>query len=192
MLECRREHPEFALCGLNCCLCPRFHTEGSSRCPGCGGHEFAEKHPTCAVISCAKRHGDFQFCHQCPDFPCPKYASNDADSFISYRNVTADLAFAKEHGTEAYLERLRAKSDFLLWLLATHNDGRRKNFYCLVANLIPAESIPELRRRIDAITPDPAGNPPGVTSAKEVENLIREFCREIGIVPELRRPAGKA
>ena len=29
-----REHPEFALCGLNCVLCP-MHLGGY--CPGCGG-----------------------------------------------------------------------------------------------------------------------------------------------------------
>lgn len=30
-------------CGLDCGLCPRFYTEGSSRCPGCCGENFEKK-----------------------------------------------------------------------------------------------------------------------------------------------------
>ena len=34
--EYDREYPLFSACGLNCGLCPRFYTDGESRCPGCG------------------------------------------------------------------------------------------------------------------------------------------------------------
>jgi len=37
-----REHPPFALCRLNCGLCPRDHTQGSSRCPGCADFSKAK------------------------------------------------------------------------------------------------------------------------------------------------------
>ncbi|HNR04634.1 MAG TPA: DUF3795 domain-containing protein, partial [Bacillota bacterium] len=39
-------------CGLDCGLCPRFFTEGASRCPGCCGVDFENKHPSCSFITC--------------------------------------------------------------------------------------------------------------------------------------------
>lgn len=38
--EYKREYPSFALYGLNCGLCPRYHTKGESKCHGCGGQDF--------------------------------------------------------------------------------------------------------------------------------------------------------
>gem|GEM_PF-3991072 len=34
-----RSYPLFSDCGLNCGLCPRYYTDGASRCPGCGQGE---------------------------------------------------------------------------------------------------------------------------------------------------------
>jgi hypothetical protein len=33
MKEYYRNYPLFSLCGLNCGLCPRYHTQGESKCP---------------------------------------------------------------------------------------------------------------------------------------------------------------
>jgi len=52
MKEYKREYPLFSLCGLNCGLCPKYHTNGESKCPGCGGTDFTLKHPPCKVIRC--------------------------------------------------------------------------------------------------------------------------------------------
>ncbi|HCP15088.1 MAG TPA: hypothetical protein DIT32_04865, partial [Peptococcaceae bacterium] len=64
MKEYVRAYPLFSLCGLNCGLCPRYHTEGESRCPGCGGPAFHLKHPSCAVITCSRKHGGVEHCCQ--------------------------------------------------------------------------------------------------------------------------------
>ena len=68
-----RNNPRFSLCGLNCCLCPRFNTDGISKCPGCGGKDFSNQHPTCAVATCNKKHDNVEYCFQCSEYPCKKY-----------------------------------------------------------------------------------------------------------------------
>jgi len=35
------------MCGIDCGLCPGFYISGYSACPGCGGLNFKEKHPSC-------------------------------------------------------------------------------------------------------------------------------------------------
>jgi hypothetical protein len=38
-------------CGIDCGLCPRFHTNGPSACPGCDGDNFHEKHPSYGFVT---------------------------------------------------------------------------------------------------------------------------------------------
>jgi len=46
MKEKLKKFETIGCCGIDCGLCPRFHTTGTSACPGCGGLEFKEKHPS--------------------------------------------------------------------------------------------------------------------------------------------------
>lgn len=103
MQEYKREYPLFSLCGLNCGLCPRYQSEGASKCPGCGGRDFHLKHPACAVITCSMKHGDVAYCFLCKEYPCKKYQiPSEKDSFITYQKVTIDMQKAKEYGIEKY------------------------------------------------------------------------------------------
>ena len=133
MEEYKRKYPLFSLCGLNCGLCPRYHTEGKSKCPGCGGKEFYEKHPSCSVINCNKKHDNVEFCFQCSAYPCKKYLEvSPKDSFITYQNVINDFEECKRIGIEKCMKRLIKKFDILEFLIKkTINNGRLKNFYCL-------------------------------------------------------------
>ncbi|ORC36190.1 hypothetical protein B4O97_06260 [Marispirochaeta aestuarii] len=141
MKEYSRKYPEFSLCGLNCVLCPRFQTEGSSRCPGCGGSNFHEKHPACSVITCSRKHDNTEFCHECAGFPCERYAIPvEKDSFITKRNVFSDMEKAKRNLSE-YLDDLKEKQMILEKLIADFNDGRMKSFYCLAVNLLPLKEL---------------------------------------------------
>ncbi|MDR2444915.1 MAG: DUF3795 domain-containing protein, partial [Spirochaetaceae bacterium] len=114
-----REYPLLSLCGLNCGLCPRYHTRGTSRCPGCGGEAFYEKHPPCGVISCAKRHGGVPFCYLCGEYPCKKYYDSKkiTDSFITKQRQLADFEKVREIGLEAYQAELGEKMGILQCLL---------------------------------------------------------------------------
>lgn len=149
MKEYRRKSPEFALCGLNCCLCPRHQTEGVSRCPGCGGETFSLQHPTCAVVTCSGRHGGVEYCFQCEAYPCERYGKlGDKDSFITYRNVGSDLEKARTKGIDAYLAELSEKTKILEHLLERYNDGKRKGFFCLAVNLLELPALREIVKRL--------------------------------------------
>jgi hypothetical protein len=110
MIKYKRKYPLFSLCGLNCGLCPRYQTDGKSRCPGCGGEDFHLKHPTCAVITCNKKHDYVEYCFQCSSYPCNRYNEpSKVDSFISYRNVISDFKKAYKIGVEKYQTKLNKK-----------------------------------------------------------------------------------
>lgn len=133
-----RKNPGFSLCGLNCCLCPRYTTTGSSRCPGCGGADFYDKHPSCAVITCSLRHDGVEYCFECEAYPCERYTRiNDRDSFITYQHVPADMNTAKSQDLVSYLSQLTEKSVILDELLENWDNGRMKSYFCLAVNLLP-------------------------------------------------------
>ena len=146
----QRAYPQFSACGLNCGLCPRYHTVGTSRCPGCGGENFSEKHPTCGVLSCSQRR-DLEHCFQCGEFPCKKYDRADqTDSFITHRKQFSDLHRAKHLGMDTYTKDLDEKISFLETLLADYDDGRRKSFYCTALNLLDLTAIKSAMAQLEA------------------------------------------
>lgn len=145
MKEYSRDYPLFSLCGLNCGLCPHYHTDGVSKCPGCGGEDFHLKHPSCPIISCNRKHDQEEYCFQCSSFPCERYReANKTDSFISYRNVLSDFHKADSQGLEQYKTDLNRKVEFLEFLLSNLNDGRKKSFYCLAVNLLDLQDLKEI------------------------------------------------
>ncbi len=171
MEEYTRTTPQFSLCGLNCGLCPRYQTQGESRCPGCGGPDFRLKHPACAVITCSKKHGSPEYCFECSAYPCERYSrTGEADSFISYRNVIADFEKAKTSGVEPYMAELREKIEILEFLLNTYNDGRRKSYYCSAVNLLP---LPDLREIMSETQEKIA--PSDIPQKEKIEETIRLF-----------------
>jgi hypothetical protein len=178
-----RKDSGFSLCGLNCCLCPRFNAEGKSRCPGCGGPGFAEKHPTCAVATCNRKHDNAEYCFQCSAYPCARYEKeSQCDSFISYRSVKENFGAAKAD-LDGYRRSLERRSTILRALLASCNDGRSKGLYCLVANDMP---LAELERLLELSE----GLPPGMDVKEKARALgaeIGEIAARLGAEYRLRR-----
>src|SRR4030042_793391 len=54
-----KKYPTIGVCGLDCGLCPRYYTIGPSRCPGCAGPDFFNKHPSCSFITCCVKIKNF-------------------------------------------------------------------------------------------------------------------------------------
>ena len=143
-----RKYPQFSACGLNCGLCPRYHTSGTSKCPGCAGDGFSTKHPKCGVLSCSQRK-EMEYCYQCDEFPCKKYDdAEQSDSFISHLNQLKDLKKAKNIGMDAYSKELNEKISVLETLLANYDDGRRKSFFCVALNLLELQDVKKTMERI--------------------------------------------
>lgn len=179
-----REYPQFSACGMNCGLCPRYHTEGKSRCPGCAGEGFSEVHPPCGILSCCQRKG-MEYCFLCDEFPCKKYdGAGLSDSFITHRNQFADLDKAKRIGMPAYKAELNEKVKILERLLKDYDDGRRKGFFCLAVSLLALGDITAVMKRIaDETNPDA----PQKENAKTAARLFEETAKERGVSLKLRK-----
>jgi len=171
MLEYNRKYPLFALCGLSCGLCPRYHTDGKSKCPGCGGVNFHLKHPTCPVINCNKKHDSVEYCFQCSSYPCKKYSEpSKVDSFITYKNVISDFEEIKMVGIESFKESLNKKVEILEFLLKNYNDGKRKNFYCIAVNLLSLQDLENIIQKINSEI-----NPLSLDNKKRIELVVELF-----------------
>ena len=134
--------PTLGCCGIDCGLCPRYHTAGSSRCPGCAGPGFFEKHPACGTLSCCAGKKQLEACSQCDEFPCSRVESwADADSFVTHRRCRSNLDSVKAEGLKAFLGRQRKRIRQLEAMLAGFDDGRSKSFYCLAAALLRIEAL---------------------------------------------------
>ena len=65
-----KKYETIGCCGIDCGLCPRFHTTGDSACPGCGGLNFKEKHPSCGFLTCCAIKNGREVCSDCSHYPC--------------------------------------------------------------------------------------------------------------------------
>ena len=139
-----KTHPTIGCCGIGCGLCPRFYTEGSSRCPGCGGEGFERKHPSCSVKTCcADRHG-FDACGQCAEFPCAKYADRakiERDSFVTHKRIFRNHEAIQAQGLDWFMAEQNERVAILREMLTKFDDGRSKGFFCLAAALLRVEHL---------------------------------------------------
>jgi len=148
MNEHVKNYPTIGVCGLDCGLCPRYYTVGSSRCPGCCGPEFFSKHPTCSFITCCVKKKNLEVCAECLEFPCFKFKSDDeyqqlkeSSSYPSYKKVMPNLNLIKEHGIEKFIGQQKKRIELLEKMLANFNDGRSRSFYCKSAALLDLTTL---------------------------------------------------
>jgi len=136
-------YPTIGVCGLDCGLCPRYYTVGTSRCPGCCGPEFFSKHPSCSFITCCVKKKNLEVCAECSDFPCSKFKSDEeyqqvkeSSSYPSYKNLMPNLNLIKEHGLETFIGQQKKRIKLLEKMIADFDDGRSRSFYCKSAALL--------------------------------------------------------
>lgn len=179
-----RKYPLFSACGLNCGLCPRYHTNGTSKCCGCAGEGFSKVHPPCGVLSCCQRKG-IEYCYLCEEYPCKKYDGADlSDSFITHKNQFFDLKKAKQNGIENYKTELDEKVSVLSKLLNDYDDGRRKSFYCIAVNLLELHEVQSVMKQIfNEVSPDVSLKEKAVIAVR----LFEEMAEKRGISLQLRK-----
>jgi len=146
MIE-HKKLPAIGCCGIDCGLCPRYYTEGRSKCPGCYGPNFIEvMGQACSFITCCVKKRGFENCGECNDFPCTKFNNKwfgkDAyDSFVTHRKAISNLHLIKEQGMELFLKQQKKRIRLLEEMLNRYNEGRSKSFYCLSTALLSIEGI---------------------------------------------------
>ena len=137
-----KKYPTVACCGLDCGLCPIYYTKGPSRCPGCCGSDFFNKHPSCSIITCCVKQHNFETCAECEEFPCSKIDKWDKyDSFISHKVSLTNLTLIKEKDLEEFLSQQQKRIELLEKMLEDFNEGRSKSFYCITTALLSIEDL---------------------------------------------------
>lgn len=148
MTEKIKNHETIGCCGIDCGLCPRFYTKGDSACPGCGGSNFKEKHPSCGFLTCCVVKNGLEVCSVCNDYPCKQFdpEKDGFDSFVTHKKVFTNLDYIKSNGIDLFIEAQCIRIDLLKNLLNNCDDGRSKNFYCISCALLPEDKIQEVHR----------------------------------------------
>ena len=137
-------------CGIDCGLCPRFHTKGDSVCPGCGGINFREKHPSCGFVTCCVIKNGLEVCSDCNDYPCNRFEpeKKGTDSFVTHKKVFANLNSVKNNGIDYFTDQQKIRINILNDFLTKYDDGRSKSFFCISCTLLPLDKLQETQRLI--------------------------------------------
>jgi hypothetical protein len=173
-------YPTVGVCGLDCGLCPRYYTVGPSRCPGCCGPEFFNKHPSCSFITCCVKKKNLEVCAECSDFPCSKFKSDEeyqqlkeSSSYPSYKKVMPNLNFIKEHGIERFVEQQKKRIKLLETMIASFDDGRSRSFYCKSTALLDLTTLESsLDRAIQKIKTDNIKSNDSKAKAKTLKGIL--------------------
>ena len=166
-------HPTLGCCGIDCGLCPRYYTVGSSKCPGCYGPDFFNKHPSCPFITCCVKKRKLENCAQCGEFPCSRFKSGDRrDSFVTKQKTLSNLYVIREGGLEQFINQQGRRIKLLEGMLAEFNEGRSKSFYCLATTLL---SIPDLEASLSKAEEEIRNNSTRPEDVKTKANILRRF-----------------
>ena len=180
-------------CGLDCGLCPRYYTVGSSKCPGCCGPDFFNKHPSCSYITCCVKKKNLEVCAQCDEFPCSKFESwlvggGEYDSFLTHKKAHPNLIFMGEHGLEKFIEQQRKRIRLLERMLTNFDDGKSKSFYCIATTLLPITdleiSLNETEQKIKA---DKIRTDDFKTKSKILKGILNNLAAREGNELKLRK-----
>jgi hypothetical protein len=143
-----KTYPTIGVCGLDCGLCPRYYTVGPSRCPGCCGPDFFNKHPSCSFITCCVKKKNLEVCAECSDFPCSKFKSDEeyqqleeSSSYPSSKKIMPNLDSIKEHGIEKFIGQQKKRIKLLGTMIKKFDDGRSRSFFCKAATLLDLASL---------------------------------------------------
>jgi len=172
-------NPTLGFCGLDCGLCPRYHSIGSSRCPGCCGPGFFNKRKSCPFITCCVKKGNLGGCAQCDEFPCSRFKGRDRrDSFITKQNSLSNIDLVKEVGVEHFLMQQRQRTKLLELMLEEFNEGRSKSFYCLAATLLP---IADIEVSLTAAKEEIHNDGIDLEAVKTKANILRKFLNSFAV-----------
>jgi len=168
-----KKYETIGCCGIDCGLCPRFHTKGDSACPGCGGLNFNDKHPSCGFMTCCTIKNGLEVCSDCKDYPCKRFnkEKEGLDSFVTHRKVFVNLDYIKSNGIKQFIENQKTRTGILDDLLINFDDGRSKNFYCIGCTLLPIDKLLEVNRFACGLSTD--------IETREKSKLIKNFMTNI-------------
>jgi hypothetical protein len=163
-----KKHSTIGCCGIDCGLCPRYHTKGDSVCPGCDGPDFKLKHPSCGFVTCCVSKKELEVCSDCTDYPCKRFDSEKQgyDSFVTHRKVFSNLEFLKNNGINTFIKQQNIRINILNDFLTRFDDNRSKSFFCISCALLPLENLIEIHTFMNG--------PEASLNSKEKNKLLKE------------------
>ena len=195
MNNLEKKYPTIGCCGIDCGLCPRYYTEGKSRCPGCFGPQFLEvMGQTCSFITCCVKKKNLEICGECKDFPCSKFDSewfgkDSYDSFVTHKKAVPNLTFIKNKGFVEFIRQQENRMKILKEMLDKFNDGRSKSYFCLASALLPLQvlkkSLDSARKMIEqlGISKDDMKE-----KAKILRDILKSAADKENIILKLQKP----
>jgi hypothetical protein len=171
-------------CGIDCGLCPRFHTKGDSVCPGCDGYNFKEKHPSCGFVTCCVIKNGLEVCSDCNDYPCRRFDSEREgfDSFVTHKKVFSNLDFIKSNSIDCFLDQQKLRMQILIDFLVKYDDGRSKSFFCISCALLPLDKLQETQQFIDSLSDSLLMK----ERNKQLKDKLQLIAENLGIVLKLK------
>ncbi|MGA2914893.1 MAG: DUF3795 domain-containing protein [Sedimentisphaerales bacterium] len=181
----KKTYPTIGCCGLDCGLCPRYYTVGHSRCPGCAGANFFNKHPSCSFITCCVKKKNLEVCAECSEFPCSKFKSDEeyqqlqgSSSYPSNKKIIPNLNFIKKHGIKKFIEQQRSRIKLLETMIKNFDDGRSRSFFCKAATLL---DLTGLTSSLDKATQKIKTDKIRQNDVKNKAQILKEIINEIAL-----------
>lgn len=145
------EYPEIGICGLSCRLCPRYQSEGKSRCFGCKTE--SRMIVGCPFITCALKSKVIEFCWDCKENKsCEKWKKRREfgmkhDSFKCYQTIENDILFVQKNGIKEFEKLQKIREQILKEMLQDFNEGRSKSYYCIGATVLEIAELKEALKK---------------------------------------------
>lgn len=169
------QYPAIGICGLSCRLCPRYYTEGESRCGGCKSEIRISA--GCPFITCAIKNKGIEFCWKCDEQKtCDKWKKHRSlgkkkDSFKCYQKLEDNITYIQKNGIAQFQKQQKIKKAFLKEMLRSFNNGRLKSYFCIAATVL---TIDELKEAIKKATKDSVG-----LEIKKKAKILQSILNEI-------------
>ena len=189
-----KKYPTVGACGLDCGLCTKYYTIGKSRCPGCCGPDFFNRHPTCSFITCCVKKKGLEACGECDEFPCGKFEKaadfqgQETPAYPPYRKIVPNLEFIREQGIKEFIRQQRKRIRLLERMIEGFDDGRSRSTFCRAAALLEVSSLDDClkqaTRRMEADNIEPTNVKAG---AKLLRGLLDDAAVDEGIELKVTR-----
>lgn len=139
------KYPEIGICGLSCKLCPRYYTEGKSKCGGCKSE--IRMSAGCPFITCAIKKKGVESCWDCNENKtCEKWRKHiefgkHHDTFKCYQKLEDNISFIRKNGIKEFEKAQKIREQLLKEMLQDFNESRSKSYYCICATVFKTNEL---------------------------------------------------
>lgn len=170
----KKKYELIGCCGMSCSLCPRFHTNGKSKCLGCGPDPHCQY---CATYKCCTIKNNLESCADCNNVPCDKINNlKDWKGFNTNKIWLKHLKEIKKIGYNNWNKSQLDKRKYLEEALVKYDSGRSKSYIILHFLFFNIQIIEEVMKQGEKIN-----EPDLKQKAKQFKILLKRTAEDKGI-----------